>query len=272
MGLLGKLFGGRKPKKQRIEDILGFFATLESRGVFIYQPLLFSFFFDDDNREKIESIIPDLKKLNLKIESIAEHGRASKFTLTAEISKSWTEKEFYELYDGIFTIGEHFQLKHYGDYEVGNVDKSKPIEVDEYFPGSNWGSSDLLDNGFPRINIMNTAFIDYKWGEKFPTAINVTFHYESDNEYNLPDEISMQKLDDIESELQRELQKKEIVYNIGRSTYNGRRTVLYYTRNKEVVKGIIENIVNKYNDQFSISFEFDHDTYWIHARKIFNYA
>jgi len=147
---------------------------------------------------------------------------------------TWREKEFVEKYDGV----------------------RRNTENDSYS-----GLEGTLKNGNPLIAVMNTDLLNWEAKASHPWILRIEMEYKG-NDKGMPNSDDYSLLNEIEDEITLQLKDFEGYLNIGRETANNSRDIHYACKDYIKPAKVSDKIVEKYAQNFKISFEIYKDKYW----------
>lgn len=270
MKILNKLFGnGNRPPKRSKNDIYALFQNMENEGVFIHQEFLWTFFYDSESKSELEILVVALKALGFQGFEF-EHNEAV-FTLKADLIKEFTEDSFYIFYLKCYELGRSQNLKHYGDFEVGNRNSSLPLEKDDKFPGINWIIKKPKVDGLPRIDVINGAFLNFKYKNEFPYGFYVTIYFESDNKSKLPNKEQEAEFERFEVKLKKLLRQYCGAYWIYRMTWDEDRTNYFQVNDTSQAQKAVDKLQQEYSELVEIHTNTEFDPDWKQATEMITY-
>lgn len=259
----------KKPAKRSLDEIYGFFQNMENNGVFIHQKFLWTFFYDNDSKKELEILKKDLKTIGFTNFEILKE--ANIYTLHANLISEFTEESFYEFYLKCYYLGKEKKLKGYGDFDVGNKKPLLPIERDDKFPGIKWIVKKPKVDGFPRVDVINGAFMNFKYKKEFPYGLYVTIYFEADNRRKLPNKKQIKEIEKFEIQLKKKLRIYCTSYWIYRMTWDEDRTNYFQVDNILNAEKAIFELQKMYSDQVKIHSDFDFDPNWEQVIKMITY-
>ena len=147
----------------------------------------------------------------------------------------WREKEFIEKYESI---------KHSTENDAYVI-----LEAE-------------LKNGKPVIALMNSDLL--KWEEKasYQWILSVDIAFDGSENNGLPNDKSMEVLNNFEDDLLEFLTDENGQLNIGRETANGKRTIYFACKDFRKPSKIMAEIESKYKNTINLEFEIYKDKYW----------
>lgn len=151
---------------------------------------------------------------------------------------AWREKEFVEKYEG---------TRRNTEQDLYTILEAK------------------LENGNPLLAVIKTELL--QWDKKASHAwlLQVILPYDNKNLKDLkglPDEKTLQLLNEIEDAITAELTGENGHLNIGTQTAEGIRAIYFVCKDFRKAPKILDNIVQKYSKQIAISYEIYKDKYW----------
>lgn len=118
------------PKEYAIsfEQIESMFNDMHANGVNTDTTMLYGYFFTGHSAEKLDRAAAELAKQGFEFVEIypTEDGLLMLHVERKEIHNS---KSLFELDKQLYAIAEKYQLTSYDGFDVGNADKTKPIET-----------------------------------------------------------------------------------------------------------------------------------------------
>lgn len=147
----------------------------------------------------------------------------------------WREKEFVEKYEG---------TRH-------------NTEEDSYanFEGKKQDGSIVLA-------LINTTLIEWDKKASHPWVFIVAIPFDDCDNGGLPDEKTYKILDSIEEEIIQVLPDSDGYLNIGRETANNKREIFFACKDFRKPTKIADDLIQKYDGIFEISYEIYKDKYW----------
>lgn len=115
-----------------MESINSIFDRMEAQGVDIQQPLLYGYFFFDNDKAKLEQLKAELVKQGYKIVGI-DKKENGEFMLHVEKVEIHTRQSLNEKEKTLRVLAKRYKVTSYDGFDVGNADPTKPIVTDESF-------------------------------------------------------------------------------------------------------------------------------------------
>lgn len=118
--------------KERQININSIFDKMELQGVDTKKPLLYGYFFYDNDKVKLEKLKDDLIKDNYKLVRF-EKGENQGFILHVEKVEIHSRVSLLEREKKLDMLSKKFQVETYDGWDVGNADATKPLVSKEGF-------------------------------------------------------------------------------------------------------------------------------------------
>ncbi|MEO5645447.1 MAG: ribonuclease E inhibitor RraB [Bacteroidia bacterium] len=122
------------PKVIQEEYVIGFdkikemFDEMKSSGVNTDTEMLYGYFFNDKKREKLEKVGKELSKKGFQFVEIYSD-TTELFWLHLERIEIHNAESLYNLDKELYAIADKYEIESYDGFDVGNADKTKPIET-----------------------------------------------------------------------------------------------------------------------------------------------
>jgi hypothetical protein len=152
----------------------------------------------------------------------------------------WRHKEFIEKYEGTFRLSEE----------------------DEFL-----GFEAILPDERPLIAFMNKGLLNWEAKASHPWMLDISFHFDGDNNNGLPDDKTYALMDKIEDEINAALSDKDGFLNIGRQTGGNGRLVYIACKSFRKPSLVIHDFQKRYADQIQIEYDIVKDKYWLSLKK-----
>lgn len=261
--LLG-LFGCKHPKSQSnkisLEKIEAMFSNMKSNGVNSDTTMLWGYFFTANKKDKFNQVANELKGKGFELVDIYQSEDKS-YWLHLERKEIHNAKSLFALDEELYAIADKYKIT-YDGFDVGNVNKDKPIERDTYAVPEEFKALDYPTDNFPCLLIGNTAFDKFPHREEFCYFIKVTTPYEKDAKAMLPTNDELDKLDQFEFFIENNLTQNKIKnYYVYRDTHKGIRNFYIVTNDKTGATEVI-NLIKKSGEQRTFNFEVLTDKNW----------
>ncbi|RZL32788.1 MAG: DUF695 domain-containing protein [Pedobacter sp.] len=146
----------------------------------------------------------------------------------------WREKEFIEKYDDLWHSTE--------------TNNHSILEG-------------TLQNGKPLLAVVNMDLLAWENKASHPWILTVTVNYNADPN-GLPNNDTLQQLNDLEDTLLEELKDSEGYLNIGRETADGIREFYFACKDFRKPPKVVEKIIAENKGKLKISFDIYKDKYW----------
>lgn len=262
MNLLGSVDSKSQTKGNKIplEKIEEMFSKMKSSGVNTNSKMLWGYFFKSKNKDKFEQVANELKAKDFDFVEIYKT-KDKMYWLHLERKETHSANSLYQLDDELYEIADKYQIA-YDGFEVGNVDKNKPIERDTYAVPEEYRTLDYQKDNFPCLLIGNTAFDRFPHREEFFYFLKVTTSYETDKKVMLPTIDELNELDKFEYFIESNLTQNSIKnYYVFRETHKGVRNFYIVTNNLIGTNELLKLIKNSGN-QRTFEFEIIPDITW----------
>ena len=132
----------RAQDKGRQAKINSIFDKMELQGVDTKKPLLYSFFFYDKDKSKLEKLKDELLKDNYKLVRL-ENTEKQEFILHVEKVEIHSRASLLERENHLDKLSKTFQVATYDGWDVGNSDTTKPLVSKDGFDKSLDNKSDI---------------------------------------------------------------------------------------------------------------------------------
>lgn len=256
----GNLKSQTKTDKIPMEKIEEMFSNMKSNGVDTDKIMLWGYFFTDKRKDKFEQVANELNNQKFEFVEIFQAEDKS-YWLHLERKEIHNPKSLYELDEELYKIAEKYQIK-YDGFDVGNVDKDKPIETNSYVVPENYKILDYQKDGFPCLLVGNVAFDNFLHKQEFTYFIKVTTLYKKDETYMLPTKDDLDELDKFENLIENNLTQNEIKnYYVFRETHKGTRS-FYIITNDDIGANEVLKLIKNSNKYRNFNFEIISDKTW----------
>ena len=121
--------------KDRQASINSIFEKMELQGVDTKKPLLFSYFFFDQDRSKLEKLRDELLRDNYKLVKF-EKTEKQEFVLQVEKLEIHSRSSLLERENQLDKLSEKFKVATFDGWDVGNADPTKPLAATDNFETS----------------------------------------------------------------------------------------------------------------------------------------
>lgn len=264
--LILNLFGCNNSKSQSmqnkipLEKIEEMFSNMHANGVNTDQIMLWGYFFTSTKKDKFDQIAKELKSKNFEFVEIFQAEDKS-YWLHLERKEIHNAKSLYELDEELYAIADKYKVI-YDGFDVGNVDKDKPIERDTYVVPEEFKTLDYQKDNYPCLLIGNTAFDKFPHKEEFCYFIKVTTPYKKDEKAMLPIDGELDELDKFEYFIENNLTQNQVKnYYVFRDTHKGIRNFYIVTNDKLGATEVI-NLIKNSGQQRTFDFEIMIDKNW----------
>lgn len=222
-----------------LNQIEEMFTRMKSNGVNTDTNMLYGYFFTNTEPKKLESVADELKELNFQFVDIYQV-EDSTYWLQVERIETHNAQSLFDLNKQLYNIADRHGISSYDGFDVGNADKTKPIERNTYAVPEEFEANDFPQKGSPFLIIANKAFDNFPHKEEFSAFLTITISYDIDNTSKLPNEEDYKELDEVEAFIENNLSQNNIDnYYIGRTTWAGKRTVYFVSNDRENVEGLM---------------------------------
>jgi hypothetical protein len=124
-----------------------------------------------------------------------------------------------------------------------------------------------LENDLVVIGMINTTFLDIEAKPSHPWMLVIEIDYISDNDRAMPDDETLELLNNFVDELAAELPTSKGYLNLGRETGNNNRTVYFACKEFNLASKITHTVMGKYADRLNITYDIYKDKYWMTMNK-----
>jgi len=249
-----------KTYKISLEEIEEMFSNMKSNGVNTDTTMLWGYFFTAKKKDKFEEVVNELKSKKFDFVEIYQADDKS-YWLHLERKETHNAKSLYNLDDELYEIADKYKIT-YDGFDVGNVDKDKPIERDTYAVPEEFETLDYQKENFPCLLIGNTAFDSFPHKEEFSYFIKVTTLYKKDDKVMLPIENEIDELDKFEQFVENNLTQNKIKnYYVFRDTHKGIRN-FYIVTNDNIGATEVLKLIKNSGKQRQFDFEIITDKTW----------
>ena len=243
-----------------LEKIEEMFSNMRVNGVNTDQIMLWGYFFTSTKKDKFDQIAKELKSKNFEFVEIFQAEDKS-YWLHLERKEIHNAKSLYELDEELYAIADKYKII-YDGFDVGNVDKDKPIERDTYVVPEEFKTLDYQKDNYPCLLIGNTAFDKFPHKEEFCYFIKVTTPYKKDEKAMLPIDGELDELDKFEYFIENNLTQNQVKnYYVFRDTHKGIRNFYIVTNDKVGATEVI-NLIKNSGQQRNFNFEILTDKNW----------
>jgi len=257
--------GNSQSKMIPLEQIEEMFARMKANGVNTDTKMLYGYFFTNQEPESLEDVAKELKALNFEFVDIYQD-EDSLYWLHLERIETHSAKSLFDLNKQLYKIADKHKITSYDGFDVGNADKTSPIERNTYAVPEGFQSNDFSQKGSPFLIIVNTAFDNFPHKEEFSVFLTIKLEYDIDNTSKLPNEEDYKELDELEEFIENNLNQNNVDnYYIGRTTWAGKRNVYFVTKDFNKANGLLE-FLQENNKNRLFTFEVKEDKSW----KVYN--
>ena len=120
---------------ERQTNINSIFDQMEQQGIDTKQPLLYGYFFYDQDKSKLEKLKDELLKDNYKLVRL-EKTEEQDFVLHVEKVEIHSRASLLERENQLDQLSKTFQVATYDGWDVGNADPNKPLVSSDGFEKS----------------------------------------------------------------------------------------------------------------------------------------
>lgn len=249
-----------KQKKIPLKKIEEMFSNLHANGVNTDQIMLWGYYFTSTKKDKFDQVAKELRSKNFEFVEIFQADDKS-YWLHLERKEIHNAKSLYELDEALYAIADKHEII-YDGFDVGNVDKDKPIERNTYVVPEEFRTIDYMKDNYPFLLVGNTAFNKFPHKEEFCYFIKVTTLYKKDERVMLPINGELEELDKFEYFIENNLTQNQVKnYYVYRTTHKGIRN-FYIVTNDKVGATEVMNLIKKSGRQRTFDFEIMTDKNW----------
>ncbi|MFH7004201.1 DUF695 domain-containing protein [Flavobacterium bizetiae] len=260
LGLFGCNNSKSQSNKIQLEKIEEMFSNMKSNGVNTDTTMLWGYFFTSNKKDKFDQVTNELKNKGFDFVEIFQAEDKS-FWLHLERKEVHNAKSLYSLDEELYSIADKYKIT-YDGFDVGNVNKDKPIDRDTYVVPEEFKALDYQKDDFPCLLIGNIAFDKFPHKKEFCYFIKVTTSYKKDEKVMLPTEGELDELDKFEYFIENNLNQNKIKnYYVFRDTHKGIRNFHIITSDKIGATEILNRIKNS-GKQRLFDFEILKDENW----------
>jgi len=243
-----------------IEKIEEMFSNMKENGVNPNTKMLWGYFFTSEKKDKFFQVAGKLKSKGFDFVEIYQ-AKDKSYWLHLERSEIHNPKSLFVLDEELYTIADEYGII-YDGFDVGNVDKDKPIERDTYAVPEEFKTIDFQKDKYPCLLIGNTAFDRFPHKEEFGYFIKVTTSYKKDDKVMLPVDGELENLEKFESFITNNLTQNKIKnYYVFRDTHKGIRNFYIVTNDKAAATQVL-NVIKMSGKQRTFDFEILTDKGW----------
>lgn len=260
------LFGCNNSKSQSVqnkislEKIEEMFSNMHANAVNTDTIMLWGYFFTATKKDNFDKIAKELKSKNFEFVDTYQADDKS-YWLHLERKEIHNSKSLYEIDEELYEIADKYKIT-YDGFDVGNVDKDKPIERDTYVVPEEFKTLDYQKDNFPCLLIGNTAFNKFPHKEEFWYFIKAKATYKKDEQVMLPANEELDDLDKFEYFIENNLTQNKIKnYYVSRDTHKGIRNFYIATNDKAGATEVL-NLIKKSGKQRTFDFEILTDKNW----------
>ena len=260
LGLFGCNNSKSQSNKIQLEKIEEMFSNMKSNGVNTDTTMLWGYFFTSNKKDKFDQVTNELKNKGFDFVEIFQAEDKS-FWLHLERKEVHNAKSLYSLDEELYSIADKYKIT-YDGFDVGNVNKDKPIDRDTYVVSEEFKALDYQKDDFPCLLIGNIAFDKFPHKKEFCYFIKVTTSYKKDEKVMLPTDGELDELDKFEYFIENNLTQNKIKnYYVFRDTHKGIRNFYIITSDKIGATEILNRIKNS-GKQRVFDFEILKDENW----------
>lgn len=143
--------------------------------------------------------------------------------------------------------------------EISRLDKVIRTNTDEDEYISLQGET---NEGLPLIAVLNSTLLDWDQKASHPWMMIIEITYDGQNSSGMPPSKQYEQLEHIEQALLAELKDVNGYLNIGRETGNHLRTMYFAAKDFRKPSKVIDQIIEKYSNDFEIEVSIFKDKYW----------
>lgn len=244
-----------------IRKIDEMFSNMNTNGLKTDTPMLYGYFFTNDNQKQLEKVAEELKEKKFEFVEIYQD-EDKLYWLHLERKEVHNSKTLFALNKELYAISDKYKLNSYDGFDLGNVDKTKSIDQDTYVVPEEFKATNFMKDGYPMLLVGNTAFDRFLHKDEFYYFIKITMHYKTNVNGMLPSEKDLIKLDKFDYFIEDEFVKQKLKsYYVFRDTYKGSRRVFMATNNKNLANNILTEVL-KNKKTFPFEFEIVNDKEW----------
>ena len=225
-----------------LEKIQEMYKSMHNNGVDTDKDMLYGYFFTNSEPNKLEKVSEYLKTEGFKYVDIYPDD-TGEYWLHIERIETHNANSLFNLNTKLYKVAKQFKITSYDGFDVGNIDKNKPIERDTYVVPEKFEANDFIKQEKPFFIVANKAFEQFPHKEEFLYFIKIKTKYPVNDISKLPTEEEFEVLNDFEIFIENNLTKNKISnYYVARMTYDSERVFYLVTNEKEGAKRLIEFI------------------------------
>ena len=242
---------------KKIEDL---FSNMHANGVNTDTTMLWGYFFSATKKDNFDRVAKELKDKNfIFVESYQADDKS--YWLHLEQKEIHNPKSLYQLDEELYAIAYKYKIT-YDGFDVGNVDKDKPIAQDTYAVPEEFRTLDYQKDNYPCLLTGNTAFDQFPHKEEFCYFIKISTAYKKDEKVMLPVKGELEDLDKFEYLIENNLTQNKVKnYYVFRDTYKGIRNFYIATNDKTEAIDVLNQMKNS-GKQRGFNFEIYTDKNW----------
>jgi len=252
-----------KKHKNKIsrEEIQEMYASMHDNGIDTDQKMLYGYYFTHTEPKMLEKIAAYLKNDGFNYVDIYLDEK-EKYWLHMERIETHNPKSLYKLNKKLYAIASKYKINSYDGFDIGNPDKTKPIERDTYVVPEKYVTKDLIIEGLPKLILVNKAFENFPHKDEFFYFIVIKTKYTVEDASKLPSENELEILNNFEFFIENSLkQNKNSHYFIGRTTYNEQRVFNIVIKDKEGGAELMR-FIKKFGIQREFEYKIIEDKEW----------
>jgi hypothetical protein len=220
------------------------FSKMEANGVYTDTTLLWGYFFTADKKDHFDQITKELKNQNFEFVEIFQADDKS-YWLHLERKEIHNPKSLFELDKVLYHVAKKYEVT-YDGFDVGNINKGQPIPRNTYVVPEEFKTNDYLNDNFPYLLVLNTAFDSFLHKSEFCYFAKITTACVSkDAATMLPTNEELNDLDQFEHTIENYLKESNIqCYYVFRDTHKGIRNFYIVTNDTTGTTTALNNIKN----------------------------
>jgi Family of unknown function (DUF695) len=149
---------------------------------------------------------------------------------------AWREKELVEKYEG---------ARHDTNSDTYSIFEAKD------------------EQGMPSVALINQDLLDWDAQASHPWMMVVEISFDGTDRNGMPDRSTSSTMDLFEDTLTRQLPDSEGYLNLGRETYDGKRTIYFACKEFRRSSKAAALLINQYQDRLKLSYDIYKDKYWM---------
>jgi regulator of RNase E activity RraB len=243
-----------------LEKIEEMYSNMKANGIDTDADFLYEYWFISKEKKLLEKALPALEAMSFRFVSV-EQAEDNQWWLNVDRIESHSAQTLFDLNTKLYAIADKYKIE-YDGFNLSNPDPKKGIEKDTYTVPEDFKWTDFMDDGFPVLLVVNSAFDQFPHKEEFKYLIKITTLYEHDTQSMLPVNKGLEELSDFEYFIENNFTQNGIKnYYLMRITHKGIRTFYVATSDKIGTTQIL-NMIKQQSKKRAFDFEVIEDKAW----------